>query len=404
MTRITGTSRGRMAALALTLVLSAGTLAACGDDDDSGTSAAPATGTATTTDGGGNSDVEKAKAFLAEHASGEAARPLPDAAPDVTPDKNIWYISCGEAAGGCSWGTTGAKAAVGLLKQYGWKLTVFDTKLDPSRFAQGIQQATVAKADAIILGSVDCGGIKPQLQAARKAGIEIIGMQAFDCSDPSQGGGEDVFSYTTAQGPEDTLAANSQLWGAVQGAWSVVQTDGDVKAVSFTSSQVAITDNISKGFQNYLKNECSSCELLEDVPFLLADLAGPLQQKAATALLKNPDANVLETPHDPSAALVAAAVTKAGKQGKVSHIATLGMPPNTTLIKENRGHTADVGVDLNWAAFEAVDALIRLFAGEEPVSGGFGLGIVDESNAVPGEFYKAPVDYEANYKTIWKVE
>jgi ribose transport system substrate-binding protein len=182
-----------MAALALTLVVGAGSLAACGsDDEDTSSSSSPSTATSTTAAGGGSSDVEKAKAFLAKNAAGTNTAPLPDAAPAVEPNKSIWYLSCGEAAGGCSWGTTGAKAAVGALKQYGWKLTVFDTKLDPSRFAQGIKQATVAKADAIILGAVDCGGIKPQIQAARKAGIEIIGLQTFDCGDPSQGGGKNL--------------------------------------------------------------------------------------------------------------------------------------------------------------------------------------------------------------------
>jgi ribose transport system substrate-binding protein len=399
----TGLERGRRVATAALLVVAAsGTLAACGSDSDSGSSSSSST-SASSTSGGASADVKKAQEYLDQHATGKNTTPLPDSAPAVAENKSIWYISCGEAAGGCSWGTTGAKNAVGMLKQYGWKLTVFDAKLDPSRYAQGIQQATVAKADAIILGAVDCGGIKPQLQAAKKAGIAIIGLQSFDCGDETQGGSGDVYTHTTGQGPEDTLAGNAELWGRVQAAWAIVKTGGDVKAVSFTNDQAAITAYISKGFRGYIQNECDSCKLLQDVPFLLADLAGPLQQKAATALLKNPTANIIEAPHDPSASLIAAAITKAGKQSQMSQIATLGLPQNNTLIKSNRGQTADVGVDINWAAFEAVDDLVRIFANEEPVNGGFGVGIIDQDNATPGEFYKAPVDYEANYKKIWKV-
>jgi ribose transport system substrate-binding protein len=380
-------------------VLMVGLLSACGSDDSGGGGSTDGGGGAATS--AASKDVQTAKAFLAKVASGKSATPLPDSAPTPKQGVSVWFISCGEAASGCNWATKGVSAGVDMLKKYGWTFHLFDAKLDPSRYGQGIQQAIVAKADVIILGAIDCGGVKPQLQAAKKAGIVTIGLQAFDCGDETQGGTSDVYTHTTDQGTGD-LPADVQSWGAVQAAWSVVHTNGDVKALLFTNDQNAVTTYFARGAKAYLQDQCETCKIVQEVPFLLADLTGPpLTQKANSALLRHPDANIAISPYDPVAVPVATALVNARKADKVASIASLGVPANATLIAGNRGQMADVGIDLQWTGFESVDDAVRLTAGEQPVNGGFSVGILDKSNAKAGQFYKAPVDYEANYRKIW---
>lgn len=391
-------TRGMSGAVVLAASL---TLAACGDNKNDNTSGGA---TAAPDKAGGqsaNKDVAAAEKFLSEHTSGKGGE-LPTATVKPAQGKNIWMISCGEAASGCAAETKGVRAAVGALKSEGWKFTLFDTKLDPSRFGQGVSQAVVAGADGIVLGSVDCATVKPQLQQARKKGIAVVGLMAYDCDDPTQGGGQALFTSNVALGPDETPAESARTWGQIQAAWSVKKTGGNVKSVEFVSNQTAVTKYIAEGFSEYMKS-CGGCKTLASEPFLLKDIGPPLQQKAASALLKNPDVNVIAAPHDPSATFVANAVNAAGKSKSVSVLGSLGLPSSIEMIRAGRGQAMDVGIDAPWAGWAATDDLVRHFNDEDPVYSGYGVGLIDADHLPDGKEYHAAVDYEANYRTLWGV-
>ncbi len=396
-------SRLRRANLLGAAVLATTALAvtACGSSSSSSSSSTSASSSSASS--GASSEVSEASAFLEKEDSGKGTGPLPTSSPPVSKGKDIWFISCGEAAGGCAWTADGVKDAVALLKPYGWTLTVFDTKLEPSRWALGVEQAIVAHASAIVLGSIDCGGIKPQLEKAKAAGIPVIGDQAFDCNDPVEGGGASLFTATTQLGASPTLGTDVETWGAAEAALAVVKTSGKVNAILFTNNQNAVTTYLAKGFKGYVSAHCTTCKVVE-VPFLLANLEGSaLTQKASTALLANPSTNVMVTPYDPAALGVATAISDAGKTSSITGISVLGLPPTNTLIKEGKGLNDDVGIDEVWAGYESVDDLVRIFDKQSPVDGGFGPGLINSTNVTPGAFYKAPVNYAAAYAKLWKV-
>ena len=56
-----------------------------------------------------------------------------------------------------------------------------------------------------------------------------------------------------------------------------------------------------------------------------------------------------------------------------------------------------------WEAYSAVDALVRIFAGEEPTAEtGNGLRLIDEEhNLEDYEPYVAPIEYKSVYEKTW---
>ena len=147
---------------------------ACGSSSSkpSATTVATAGGGATTTAAGGD-PVAYANAQMVKWYAG-TERALPTSSPAPQKGKNIWVISCGQAAEGCADPTN---AIVDAGKLIGWNMTVFDGKLDPTLPSTGVRNAIAAKADGIILNVVDCQEVQQPLEEAHAAGIKIIEAQ-----------------------------------------------------------------------------------------------------------------------------------------------------------------------------------------------------------------------------------
>jgi ribose transport system substrate-binding protein len=137
------------------------------------------------------------------------------------------------------------------------------------------------------------------------------------------------------------------------------------------------------------------------VPFHLTELGAPLTQKAQTALLKYPGANLMAAPYDPVSTNAAQAVTNAGKKGDVY---TLGEGAENLELIASGGQAMSVAWDLSWLGWAGVDDINRLLDGRQPVYSGWGQGIVDSENLPEGNVYHAPAEYEKNYLKIWGVE
>lgn len=357
--------------------------AGCGDSEES---AAPSQNG----DAGASSVVADARAFIEENAPG--ARELPTDAPTPPENLDVWVIPCASAASGCQDVADGVEAAGKVLN---WNVTVFDGQGDPARWAAGIEQATVAGADAIVTGAIDCAPVKQALTKARTAEITTVNVAGFDCDD-----GELFTSTTMPADGETDWTETAKRSGALQAAWAIQRTDGDVKAIQFTNKEQALTVNLAAGFKERM-DACDTCEILASEEFLLAELGPPLVEKANGALLKSPDANVIATPYDPAAAPVAQAVVNAGRGNDVSVLGSIGAPASIELIRAGRGQAMAAGWDVRWLGWAALDDIIRIRADQEPAYSGWALGIVDSDNLPEEDQYHAPADYEANYASIW---
>lgn len=379
-------------------------LSAC---SSSGTSEGGASPDTEETDSGGMTESDSGEAsadFLAEANDRMEEwyvgtnRALPTSSPTPTAGKDVWVISCGEAAEGCARPAAGFKDAGELL---GWNVTVVDGELNPEVWNTGIRQAIAAGADAIALDVVDCVAVSGALAEAKEAGIPIVGVYSFDCDDA---GGEAMFDgMITYDRPFVEWIAQS---GEMRADWLISQTNGEAKAIVFTNDQLIAVKHVMDGFTPRFET-CTTCEVVELHDFVIADLGAPLQQTAETLILQYPEANAVVAPYDSSITLsIGPAVLASGRNADLVVTGQEGFATNIEFIRNDLGQDFSVGLDSNWTGWAGVDALNRIFAGEPQVDCGMGFQAIDIDHNMPaaGEPMRAAADYEANYRQIWGID
>jgi ribose transport system substrate-binding protein len=383
--------------LALMLVLAMAVAVGCGGDDSDSGSDAAATGSASGASAEAGGYLEEAKAELDKYVKGTYTGP-PTEAPKAEPGKNVWLVSAGQAATVASMAIGGAEDA---SKALGWEPTVFDGKFDPAQWGTGIRQAIADKADGILLYLIDCNLVKGPLQQARKAGIEVVGVESLDCNETNEGE-EGLFS-AMPEYVEGSYGEWIKEFGRVQGLWSIVHTDGKANVLYPKTDEVMGYTLIRDGAVEAIE-KCEECSV-ETYAFRQADLGPQLRSKTEQALLKNPKANVMILPLDSMVtAGVAAAITGANRRDMLV-VGAEGEEANIDMIREGKvGMNAGVGIPTRYEGFAGIDAMLRLFAGEEPVPSGMGLQVFDKDNNLPDSgTYQAPVDFESAYKKAWGV-
>jgi ribose transport system substrate-binding protein len=380
---------------AIAAVLAAG----CGDSNDDGGGAATAAGTASSSGGG---IVAEAKANVAKNYAG-TDRALPTSAPAPPRGKSVWIIECSANAEGCSAPAAGAAEAA---KALGWTTKVVDGKLDPAAYNAAVRDATAAKADAIVLASVDCGLTKASLQAAKKAGIKIAGLYGLDCDDRYAGGGQKLFDAEIQYAGGMTYGAwLSGPYAQTAADYVIAKSGGKAHVIAMQEDDVASVRHIGDGFAQAMKR-CSSCQVTT-VAFTGADfLNGKLQAKTQTALTQHPNATYVFAPYDAAVTLgIGAGVKASGRDKQVTLLGGEGLTPNIKMIKAGGPQDFAMGAPARWAGWATIDELNRAFAGRPLVDEGIGVQSIDATHNLPTKttFYdgNAKSDYEANFRRIW---
>lgn len=374
------------AAVCLTLALA---ISACG-----GGSGSSSSGTATGGGEGssGGSEAATAKAELAKLLKGDYGKPNPKA-PAHKSGLNVWAISVGFEAQGSKIGVEEFKAGA---EELGWHATLRDGKFSPSAELTAVREAVQAHADAIWLEAVDCEPIKAGLEEAKQAGIIVIASNSNDCAQPLFSGETELQSGAY---PEYLTR-----FGEAQAIWAIADSNAEAKVLLVYENDVAGTKVINEGAKKRLE-QCETCEIVGEVPFVGPELGPPLQQKVEQALLKYPDTTVVDGNYDTAVELgVAPAVRSSGKQ--IDVLGSEGLPTNLELIA-NGEQAMDVGYSFGWVAYSALDGIIRLAAGEKEVGkSGADLQVIDAENNLPagkGEPFEPPVDYKALYREAWGI-
>ncbi|MFT4008697.1 MAG: substrate-binding domain-containing protein [Nocardioidaceae bacterium] len=376
-------------------------LAACGSSDS---------GTDTSGDQTGTDWYKAAQANIDTVTKGTDGT-MPDSGPKAATGKSVWVISCDSSAPGCATPAAGAEEAA---KAIGWGVQVFDGKSDPTKYAEGIRSAITAKADAIILDSVDCQSVKQPLTEAKKAGLKIYGVNSFDCNDPLvDSSGPQLFDgENLAAGGKTYADYLDTVFAPAQADYAITATEGKAKVIMLTENDIVVTQHLAKGFEDELE-KCTSCEIVKEVPITLNDLVGgKLQEKVSAALTQHPEANAVYAQYDATILLgVGQAVVAANRPDLIS-IGTEGLEPNIALIKEGKGQTVAFGSAAMRAGWVAIDGLNRLFSGEKIVDSGMGMQLITKDQLpVDPPYYdgnfddqgKLRVDYRAAYEKIWGV-
>lgn len=357
----------------------------CGSDDDDDQGQASSSG------GGEASIVKEAKEAVAAAQKG-TYRPPPSTGPAAQSGKNVWVISCGQSAPGCA---TPALGAVEAGKELGWDVTLFDGKLNPAGYNEGLKKAIAANADGIIPIAIDCPFIKGSLLQAKKAGIPVVGTYTFDCDDPSyEKPGEAQFTALNNVGKP--LFDFFEDFGRAKANYAIAKGKKKVINIHGPDFQAAVAMN--KGFDDELA-KCEDCEVLETLEIPATQLTGQAAQRVQTALRQHPDAEALMIPYD-AMTLVLAQVL-AGANDDMLVLGGEGFDPNIDLMRKGVQDVA-TSFDTTWFGWSGADAMNRVLAGEKEIpDGGLGFQLIDESNLPASGGVKAPIDYKSAYRKVW---
>ena len=387
----------RRTGLALALV-AVGFASACGSTSNSSNNSndanqAPATSASSAAD----------QAVLDAVYKGTLSSPDPTSRPAVK-GKKIVIISSGQSSISSSIPVNAAKEAALAI---GWNVTVYDAQLNPANYPQLMGQAIASGADGIVLDAIDCSFVKSQLEQAKAKGIKVVPIYAYDCNDPYAGkGGKSLFSGYTNYGAEanKNLGAFAEKYGFAQGQAAVAATGGKAKVIFFYQPNTTVLHYTGTGFLNAIK-QCSGCKVVDEVDFTGLDLGPTLQQRAASALLQHPEANVVKSPYTAATLLsIAPAVQQSGRGSKIYVMGGEGFQPELDLMRTHQGVSAVMISPSDWTGWSAIDTLNSLFQGKAPAFSGLGWQLVDPTHNLPASGpWQSPIDFKAIYKKAWGV-
>jgi ribose transport system substrate-binding protein len=338
---------------------------------------------------------------------------LPPATPPAPAKKgaNVWYITVAADA----YPINEPGTIVAAAKALDWKLTVFDGNYSAATETSGIRQAIADKASGIILFDIDCADVQAALESAKSAHIPVVGEESADCDQygrngPSLFGAEASYSYS----PSPTAVLSYPDWikdlGNNQALATIAATSSKAKVILIKETDLASTLIVANATADTLRQDCSTCSIVDTIDITGADVGAPVQEKVAQALAQYPQANAVISPYDAVSIYAAAAVRASGRASGIWMEAAEGSPQMVNLIRTGAVRGGGVGEDVKWEMWSAADALNRLLDGQKPANGfgfpsGNSLQIWDKATNLPpeGQRYSAPLDYQAAYKKAWGV-
>jgi ribose transport system substrate-binding protein len=346
--------------------------------------------------------VEQAKARLAQLAKPSDAKGKPKSTPKWKRGEKIWIISCDQTLVGCS---LPAQSTQQAAKFVGWKVTIFDGKSNPALYAQGVNQAIAAHADAIVLDSTDCNFVKAPLDQARRAHIIIFGYDVVDCSDPGAGGGRRMLDFTALPKGYKTYPQFIRDWGRMKADYLIAKTNGHAKVITSSERDILSIDYEGQAIRSELA-KCSGCKLVANVDFTLADYANDgVFKKFQTALTEHPEANATAALYDNEVlGAIAPALQAAGRARNFIVAGGEGYPANLQLMRADRGETAAFAIDITDVGYTIVDNLIRLFAHKKTVDEAVAVLLVDKQHNLGriGRYYNGFFPYAKYYTSLWR--
>ncbi|ODT12217.1 MAG: hypothetical protein ABS61_00265 [Microbacterium sp. SCN 70-18] len=309
---------------------------------------------------------------------------------------NLYVVSCGEQVPGCAVPAAAVKEAGEVV---GWTSTIADGKLNPEGFATAIRQGIAGGADVIIPIGIGCGVAQAAFQEAVDAGISIVGGGGVDDCDPK------LWASGRLWLPDYTPVQQWEAFGQLQADYAFGKTNGDVKAVVLNFTGQVWGPWITDGFTAELEE--TGGEVLATVDVSDPEVGdGSFVQKVTTALLSQPDANVLIVPIDGWLTNgLAAALVQAGLDEQLLVIGRSGDEPALDLIRQgDAGIDATIGSAVQWGAWGSVDTALRVLAGEEPAYIGESMQAIDAETNMPASGpYQGSVDFRDLFTAAWGV-
>ncbi|MDO8209607.1 substrate-binding domain-containing protein [Conexibacter sp. CPCC 206217] len=387
-------------ASAAAVIAAALAVAGCGSSssEDQSTGSSPASTSQTGTSASGTTQT------LAEaKAAARLEGPTPTG-PRAVSGKRIWWVGCGDKFEACADGVRYFRDAGKIL---GWTVEAPDTQGSTAIQNQVIRTAIAAKADAIVIESVDCPPIKSALQAAKAAGIPVVDLFGLNCDNPAFDGGPSLFVSPRYGGTTDVarLFADRGVSDA-RVMLAVLREKGvekpEVAYVNSGADQVFWVAYWDK-WTEFMKENCPDCRL-NNAGFNVAQWPNPGTQIAQTALNAHPGTNAVAYASD--FVLASSLAGPIFARDKVVCCGD-GLTQSRDKIRSGGMEIANSGTLLPWEmmSWGVASTVNRLLAGEDPErlpNEGSGFAYVDRENVgEPGSPVRVPVDFKAIYTKMW---
>lgn len=261
----------------------------------------------------------------------------------------------------------------------------------PAEWAKGVSDALSKKSDSIdLLAGLDPAAVSAQVTQAKAKGTPVVATHLYDVD----------------QAIDPNIAAATNIpyeqAGRLLADWVIAKTEGKAKVLVTTINQVNSTVPMVAGIEDEFATKCGDGCSITKIDTTIADL-GKLQQQVQSALTSDADINYVINLYDSAQAPQTEAAIKT--LGKDLKIATFnGTPDILKLITPDSVIQMDVGENLEWIAYAAIDQHLRLLSGGEATTTPnvpirvFDATNVAESSADGAGFGTA---YRDEYATLW---
>jgi ribose transport system substrate-binding protein len=388
--------------IAVTLVAAALlVVTACSSSSKSSSTSTTTGSTATTIDAQAALQAAIASTAQAEQGTNRSVDPTSRPA---AKNKHIVVISAGQASISSEVPSDGAVTAA---KALGWKVDLYDAKLNPANYGPLILQAVAAHVDGIILDAIDCDTAQQQLAQAKAAGIKIVPMYAFDCTDSHAGNG--TTSYFSSQinfgaKANSDIDAFAESYGADQANYIIASSNNTAQIIDIQDPEFTVLYWTLKGFNDTI-NASGGSKIVDTLNITSADILNPteLVAKIQAEFLRFPQATWVKSPY--TYATVLGIVPALGSRAGSLHVmGGEGFQPETDAIRAGKVTAVNI-ISSDWTGWAAADTMNSLFIGQPPADSGIGWTIADGTHNLPaaGQNFAPPVNYQAEYKAAWGV-
>jgi ribose transport system substrate-binding protein len=295
-------------------------------------------------------------------------------------------------------------AAAAAAKKIGWKVCNGGKPLDgmntPATYPGLIRTAIADGANGIVVDALDCDTIKAPLAEAKKKGIVIIPIYAFDCNDQySHPKSAPLYSGCENYGGRSclNLGGFTRGYGADQANYIIAKSNNKAKILELTDKEYIVLDYTSAGFDQTIAASGGS-KVVQHLDFKSSEVTGDLKQRVQNALLADKSINWVKIPY--SAATTFGNIGTAAHALKRNVMGGEGFKDEQDLIKSNV-ITAANSIDSRWTGWAAIDAMNSVFTHQKTHPSGIGWVIVDKAHDHLNAQGNTNVQFMQAYAKAW---
>ncbi|OHV56578.1 hypothetical protein BCD48_43840 [Pseudofrankia sp. BMG5.36] len=330
--------------------------------------------------------LQEATTFVAKYQANLTSAGIPASSPPVQPGRLIITVPCSYAAENCK---RGVDAFAEAAKTVGWKTKMIDPAGDPDKARAAVGTAIRLKADGIFFVAGSGDQLQPALNDARAAGLALVDLD---------GGPFKEGQFDT------TVEPDGYEYGLVMGAQMTVATKGKGKIMLVNDPEFPSVVQYHAGVLAALKKYCPGCEVTDDISYQIAGLSTSLPTQFQAALTAHPNTDMVWAAYDAAASAILPVIQRSTNGGKIQLVSSDGNAANLGYIKAGQVQTADVAAPTEWAAYQSLDQMNRIFNKQDvplSVPSPFKLITKDNLTTIP---WDGDVDWRSAYLKLWQAK